>query len=205
MVVGHDRWHQAWHGAERRASVGFGGAPPQRLGARGRGGDAPGPATAGCRSTQCRTRPCPRATEKNPTQRPKVTERQSKTTHRGRQRPSQRPKGGSPACSPSRLTVQVTPAPGPSCVAPSPPALAGRTRPIPGSCERRLCRPSRPIPLPGPPGERRTQDAPGVKERGRRGACQVPSHSSGPLGEPEGNSPLQSSEAGSEIYFCLCE
>lgn len=93
----------------------------------------------------------------------------------------------------------------PSCVAFAPAALTGCTRPIPGSRERRLCRPSRPIPLAGPPGERRTQDAPGVKERGRRGACQVPAHSSGPLGEPEGNSPLQSSEAGSEIYFCLCE
>lgn len=93
----------------------------------------------------------------------------------------------------------------PSWVAFAPAALAGRTRPIPGSRQQRLCRPSRPIPLAGPPGERRTQDAPGVKERGRRGACQVPAHSSGPLGEPEGNSPLQSSEAGSEIYFCLCE
>lgn len=118
-----------------------------------------------------------------------------------------RPRRHGAGSSPTRPAgaTQVPAAPGPSWVASAPAALEGRTRPIPGSCERCLCRPSRPIPLPGPPGERRTQDAPGVKERGRRGACQVPSHSSGPLGEPEGNSPLQGSEAGSEIYFCLCE
>jgi len=44
------------------------------------------------------------------------------------------------------------------------PTFPDFTRQIPGSCARRLCRPSRPTLIPGSHGERRTQDAQGVKK-----------------------------------------
>lgn len=50
------------------------------------------------------------------------------------------------------------------CLAFALPTFPDFTRQIPGSCARRLCRPSRPIPIPGSHGERRTQDAQGVKK-----------------------------------------
>lgn len=50
------------------------------------------------------------------------------------------------------------------CLAFALPTFPDFTRQIPGSCARRLCRPSRPIPISGSHGERRTQDAQGVKK-----------------------------------------